>query len=262
MNKYFHHIGDFNAATKHLTRQEASIYLDLIHRYYDQEEPIMLDISLLARKLMRRGEEAKDIEPIITTVLDEFFIKTDEGYFNERCEFDLEHYRKGTSKKSKAGIASGKARKKKAKELEAKQGKASSESKNGEQVLNENKRVLLTKNQEPRTNNQEPYLLEENFEKFWCAGMLKVGSKKAALSKFKSAQKASKLSLEEFTQMLCDDIAKRVEIEQFGFDKLHPTTYLNQERWNDEQAKGNTGNKAGLSAADRVRQQIAEEFGT
>ena len=151
MNKYFHHIGDFKSATTHLTRQEASVYLDLIHRYYDQEEPIMLDTKLLARKLARKGEEAKDIEPVIEIVLDEFFIKTADGYLNERCEFDLDLYRNGTSQKSKAGIASGKARKKKAKELKAKQIAASGQSVVVEQVLNTKEQVYTTKN-----DNQEP----------------------------------------------------------------------------------------------------------
>jgi hypothetical protein len=36
-----------------------------------------------------------------------------------------------------------------------------------------------------------------------------------------------------FTEQLVTDIKKRTEVEQLGFDKMLPTTYLNNERWND-----------------------------
>ncbi|MDA5609443.1 hypothetical protein NM950_13430, partial [Pasteurella multocida subsp. multocida] len=38
----------------------------------------------------------------------------------------------------------------------------------------------------------------------------------------------------QFAQMLADDVQKRLSLGQFGFDKLHPTTYLNNARWEDE----------------------------
>ncbi|VEJ15728.1 hypothetical protein [Pasteurella multocida] len=34
--------------------------------------------------------------------------------------------------------------------------------------------------------------------------------------------------------MLVRDVQKRLSLGQFGFDKLHPTTYLNNARWEDE----------------------------
>lgn len=37
--------------------------------------------------------------------------------------------------------------------------------------------------------------------------------------------------------MLAEDIRSRVAGKQFGFDKLHPTTYLTGPRWMDEIAK-------------------------
>ena len=37
-----------------------------------------------------------------------------------------------------------------------------------------------------------------------------------------------------FGKQLHDDICKRCELEQFGFDKLHFTTYMNGERFNDD----------------------------
>lgn len=79
--------------------------------------------------------------------------------------------------------------------------------------------------------------LEACFEKFWAAGMRKVG-KPQALNKFKSAYESYNaeypISLEDFTQMLLDDVAKRLRLKQFGFDNLHPATYLNNWRWLDD----------------------------
>ena len=78
---------------------------------------------------------------------------------------------------------------------------------------------------------------EPHFEKFWAAGMRKVG-KPQALKKFKSAYESYNaeypISLEDFAQMLVDDIRERIRLRQFGFENLHPATYLNNWRWLDE----------------------------
>ena len=78
---------------------------------------------------------------------------------------------------------------------------------------------------------------EVHFEQFWQAGMTKVNKQKS-LKSFKSAYESYHAeyptTLEDFTQMLVDDIRKRLALHQFGFDKLHPTTYLNNWRWLDE----------------------------
>lgn len=71
---------------------------------------------------------------------------------------------------------------------------------------------------------------------FWCAGMHKTG-KKNAKSAFRTQftlwRKETKGSAGEFARFLADDIKIRLGV-QFGFDKLHPSTYLNGQRWNDE----------------------------
>ncbi|EPY96995.1 TPA: replication protein [Enterobacter roggenkampii] len=71
---------------------------------------------------------------------------------------------------------------------------------------------------------------------FWCAGMHKTG-KKNAKSAFRTQftlwRKETKGSPGEFARFLADDIKLRLGV-QFGFDKLHPSTYLNGQRWNDE----------------------------
>lgn len=75
--------------------------------------------------------------------------------------------------------------------------------------------------------------LDAAFETFWQAGMRKA-NRKAARKAFESAAKASDKSVAEFAQFLSDDITRRIAAEQLGFDRMHPTTYLNGERWEDD----------------------------
>lgn len=71
---------------------------------------------------------------------------------------------------------------------------------------------------------------------FWHAGMVKTGKQKALTSfraRFKEWRKETGGSAVQFAEMLSEDISRR-KGKQFGFDNLHPTTYLNGKRWNDE----------------------------
>ena len=73
-------------------------------------------------------------------------------------------------------------------------------------------------------------------EIFWCAGMRKAGKKNAASAfrtQFREWRKITGGTAREFATMLADDIACRLG-NQFGFDRLLPSSYLNGQRWNDE----------------------------
>lgn len=70
------------------------------------------------------------------------------------------------------------------------------------------------------------------FENFWLAGMRKC-KKKQTKPLFNKLLKKSGDG-ESFTNMLINDIRKRLASNQLGFAEMHPTTYLNGERWNDE----------------------------
>lgn len=75
--------------------------------------------------------------------------------------------------------------------------------------------------------------LSEAFDTFWNAGMRKINKKKAQ-ALFNSIAKSRKGDPLDFANMLAEDIAKRVSSNQLGFGQMHPTTYLNGERWEDE----------------------------
>lgn len=103
MNYYEFHIGDFKAATVHLTRVERSIYRDMIDMYYDTEQPLPLDLNILCRKVMARTADEREA---VQVILDEFFTKTESGYYNSRCDDVVQKFHNNQSAKSIAGKAS------------------------------------------------------------------------------------------------------------------------------------------------------------
>lgn len=90
MNFYQHHIGDFNNATRHLSRIERSIYRDLLELYYDTEKPLTTDFDRLARRCLvddcDRGA--------MREVLNEFFTLEDDGYHNTRADKEIAAYQR------------------------------------------------------------------------------------------------------------------------------------------------------------------------
>lgn len=90
------------------------------------------------------------------------------------------------------------------------------------------------KNINKKINKKNPDAqIEEAFGIFWESGMLKVG-KQTALKAFKTKAKESGLDVKDFATKLAVDVGKRLKAKQFGFGSLHPSTYLNQSRWEDE----------------------------
>jgi len=116
---YPHHIRDFNNATLHLTRHERSIYLDLIHLYYDTEKPLPTDLSYLCKKI--RATDGKHDLQAVELCLSEFFILTDNGYFHATCALTIDAFHNMKHGKAIAGKASAEAKKAKKAELLAKQ---------------------------------------------------------------------------------------------------------------------------------------------
>ena len=163
MNHYPHHINDFNNATRHLTRIERSIYSDMIDMYYDTEQPLTLDVDALKRKLLARTREEKEA---VDSILSEFFIRTDGGWFNSRCDEVLTDYFGNTSQKSVAGKASAAKRKenkeKRLKELNGITTSVDFCSTSVEQPLNY---VATEINGTPTNQNHKPEPITINLEK-------------------------------------------------------------------------------------------------
>lgn len=103
MHFYQKNIPDFNNATRHLTRVERSLFSDAIEMYYDTEKPLIADIKKLERLLIANSDEEKEA---LGNILNEFFVLTDEGFFNKRCNEEILKYQLLVGSKSKAGKAS------------------------------------------------------------------------------------------------------------------------------------------------------------
>lgn len=147
---YAHHIGDFDRATRHLSRIERSVYRDLIDLYYDTEQQLSLDVSSLCRRIIARtNEESTAVEQ----VLNEFFTKTPTGWYHDRCEEEIEAYRASNSQKSAAGKAS--AAKRAAKREHALNGNSTTVAATVATTVEQASNGSAT-NQEPVTINQEP----------------------------------------------------------------------------------------------------------
>jgi len=102
------------------------------------------------------------------------------------------------------------------------------------------------------------------FEQFWLSGIRKV-NKKAAKPKFQkiisSQSKPDGPTIYDLTNQLINDVKSRLSAGQLGFAEMHPTTYLNGERWNDELKQPEQQSKpvAPRSANERVRAALAEK---
>jgi hypothetical protein len=91
----------------------------------------------------------------------------------------------------------------------------------------DNKSVSVIKDLLPKVD------VDEFFEKVWKQYPSKQNKKKA-LATFTAYVNKKKLDVDTFADYLIKDICERCNSLQFGFDKLHFTTYMNGERWLDE----------------------------
>lgn len=87
MNFYKHHLGDYAQATAHLTFVEDAAYSRLIRKYYAEEKPLPLEIKAIHRLVGARTKEEKQA---VEDVLEEFFLKTSDGWRNKRCDEEIE----------------------------------------------------------------------------------------------------------------------------------------------------------------------------
>jgi uncharacterized protein YdaU (DUF1376 family) len=96
MNHYPRHIGDYAAATRHLSLLEHGVYCMLLDVYYQREQclpPDLRDVQRLA------GARSKEEREAVDSVLREFFILRDDGWHNQRCDEEIEMYQMGDSER-------------------------------------------------------------------------------------------------------------------------------------------------------------------
>jgi len=129
MHYYQFHIGDYKSHTHHLSLMEDLAYRRLLDFYFLHEQPIKhRDI---ARQIgMREHEED------VMTVLNEFFISTEDGFVSPRADKEIKQY-KEFAEAGKRGAA-----------------KRWGTPPNGEAISPPNATPIATTNHKPITNNQ------------------------------------------------------------------------------------------------------------
>lgn len=105
MHYYQFNIGDYASHTRHLTIIEDAIYRRLLDAYYLHEHPLNVGITSVARQINAREYEAE-----IRTILEEFFVLTDNGWVNFRADNEIKHFHSKIEQAQKAGRASAMAR--------------------------------------------------------------------------------------------------------------------------------------------------------
>ena len=142
---FSYHIGDFISSTHHLDLVEEAIYRRLLDRYYLDEEPISGDIREIARSIRAKGQEE-----VVQAILDEFFTLSPSGAWRQaRADEEIEKYREKSRKASESASV----------RWSKTDGKGSESGRNASGMRSHKNRTpygMLTKNQEPRTNNQKP----------------------------------------------------------------------------------------------------------
>jgi len=73
----------------------------------------------------------------------------------------------------------------------------------------------------------------EAFDHFWLNMALPKRSKPASVKSFLNLAKSEPDAM-AFANQLIQDTKTRFNNKQFGFDKLHPSSYLNGKRWEDD----------------------------
>jgi len=146
---YKFNIADWSLATVHLSLIEEAVYFRLINHYYDTEQPFPLETQSVIRRL-----RLDDYAAVVSAILAEFFLKTQNGFVHERCERELKEYRKQAKKNRENGTKGG--RPNKNKRLGKTQSVPSGMPVATESQPSGNPNITLTTNQEPLTNNQEP----------------------------------------------------------------------------------------------------------
>lgn len=129
MHYYQFSIGDYRAATAHLTNEEDLAYRRLLDMYYDTEQKIPLDTQWVSRRLRVDAHVVKD-------VLNDMFVQHEDGWFHARCADVIEQYHAMAEKNRANGRLGGR-----------KKNPVGSDS----QPI-----AKATINQEPITNNHKP----------------------------------------------------------------------------------------------------------
>ena len=220
MNHSPHHIGDFNNATRHLTRVERSLYRDLIELYYDTEQPLISDVQKLARRIICDESDLGSLRE----VLNEFFVLHENGFHNDRCDRELAKYHGLLEQASRAGKASA-------------QQRANRKATPVERPL---EFCSTNQNQEPRTNIPVvPKRDDGLFDRFYESYPRQTAKQNARKAWDKLRLTADDPRIDAMRHGLAVAKQSRQWLEEKGRYVPHAATWLNGQRWTDEMPAAN-----------------------
>jgi uncharacterized protein YdaU (DUF1376 family) len=202
---YKFHLGDYITHTTHLSDAEDLAYRRLLDLYYMSEKQIPLNTESVSRKIRI------DLD-IVETVLDEFFERTDEGYFNSRCDAEIARYNKQVETNRSLGKKGGRPKK-------------------TESVTKRNPKLTLTEEDKDINTISSVAPTTSRFNDFWSVWP----SSKRKVAKTACEAKWKRLALDPLADKIIASVTRLRASEQWltGFDPA-PLTYLNQKRWEDD----------------------------
>lgn len=198
---YKFHIGDYLTHTVHLSDAEDLAYRRLLDLYYMSEKMIPLDTEAVARKIRL------DLD-ITESVLGEFFERTEEGYFNNRCHAEVVKYQHQVENNRQLGKRGGRPK------------KTESET---ESKANDNPKKIQIQKKNINTSSK--------FDEFWNAWP----SSKRKVAKSECQKKWAKAGLDSVAEVIIAQVNILKVSEQWtgGYEPA-PLTYINQRRWEDD----------------------------
>ena len=201
---YKFHLGDYITHTTHLSDAEDLAYRRLLDLYYMSEKQIPLNTESVSRKIRI------DLD-ITESVLGEFFDKTENGYFNHRCDAEVAKYQAQVANNQRLGKLGG--RPKKTESV-------------SESEPNGNPKKIQIKN----INTISSQATTSRFDEFWSTWP----TSKRKVAKSTCETKWLKLKLDTVADRILANVNALKGSEQWttGFEPA-PLTYINQRRWED-----------------------------
>jgi uncharacterized protein YdaU (DUF1376 family) len=90
MNYFELHVGDYEAATAHLSMLEDAAYGRMLRVYYRTEKPLPADVKQVCRLVRAQSKPERDA---VQAVLDEFFELQADGWHQARADAELHRFR-------------------------------------------------------------------------------------------------------------------------------------------------------------------------
>lgn len=227
MNYFEHHIGDYAAATAHLSLIEDAIYSRLLRRYYLQEEALPADVKQVARLAGARSQEELEA---VQTVLEEFFTLQDAGWHNKRADEEIARYQAKIEAARENGRRGG--RPPKNQQVQEKEPKETQPFSLGS-ISETQPKALHT----PDTNLQEEQQKQQHVQPL--AARCRFADFWAAYPNKKGKQEAEKTWKRRKLDGRCDELIGHVRLMEAHDDGWRRgyvpmgSTYLNQARWED-----------------------------